>query len=227
MSNKHFENIDIDLPKDLQIGVLDNHNLALLINFKRETNRLDYKETFLTTDKKHEQDFSKDISALANIGGGYLVVGVNDKKIPVGINTEVEKKLDPTRFSQIISKYLSPSLSLSTYIGTYSFNKKDLRIALLYISEFEKRPYIIKDTFTYYDSRKKCDVSNLYKGTIYVRKHSSSQLLDSDSWEELLERYYLKILQKRRNISQKEREDIFKLERKTFFDKMYSELNKK
>ncbi len=227
MENR-FENIDIDLPKEIQIGILDDANLALLVNFKRETNRVDYKETFYKNDKKLQQDFSKDISALANIGGGYLVIGVDNKKLPVGISPEIEKDLDPTIISKIFSKYISPTINLHTYVGNFLYKKKKLRIGIIYVPEFEKRPHIIKETFTYYDQQKNVDVTNLYKGTIYVRKHTSSQPLDSDSWEELLERFYLKLTKIRRGeISREEREDVFNLERNVFFNKIYSELGKK
>lgn len=227
MSNSENKNDDLpDLPKGLQLGILDDNNLSLLVKFKRETNRLDYKSTFTISDKKNSYEFSKDISAFSNVGGGYLVIGVESKIHQViGINTQVERNLDPTKISQTISRYISPSINLHTYVGNFQENETDYRIGLIYIPEFKRRPHFINGTYSYKNSTKNKDIIRLHEGTIYVRRQSASKPIDVDSWEELLERYYEKMLKIRKfDFGEKERKELFNLDRKTFFEKAYREL---
>lgn len=222
-----FKNINIDLPKVVQIGVLDDNNLASLIEFKRETNRIDYKETLLYFDNKSIHELCKDISSFSNIGGGYMVIGVNNDKIPIGIDKNVEKNLDPTKLSQTISKYISPSIELHTFIGDYKYKGSSLRIGLIFVPEFEKRPHFINNSYSYKDSSTGKEVCNLHRGTIYVRQHAASKPIDGDSWEELLERFYLKNGKlKKKEFDYHESENVFDLGREDFFDKIYKELEK-
>ena len=215
-----------NLPKGLQWGVLDDNNLFLLVNFKRETNKLDYKITFNISEKKNVYDFVKDVSAFANVGGGYLVIGVEPKNYKViGINKEVERNLDPTRISQTLSKYICPSINLHTYVGDYKEHNKNYRIGLIYIPEFSKRPHFINGNYSYKNEEKNKDIVCLHEGTIFVRTQSASKPINTDSWEELLERYYQVTLNQRKiNFGKKEKLDLFNLDRKTFFEKTYKEL---
>ena len=226
MSNSKSNNFD--LPQGLQIGILDDVNLLLLVEHRRETNRLDYKITFSTSNKKACHEFCKDASAFANIGGGYLVIGVEPYTYKViGITKHVEKDIDPTKISQTLSKYISPSIELNTYVGNYKEDSKEFRIGLIYIPEFKRRPYFINGTFSYEDKKKNKEIISLHEGTIYVRRQSASKHIDADSWEELLERYYDKVRKTRNDdFGKKISEELFELDRKTFFKKGHEWLKK-
>ncbi len=221
------KNEDIDYPRGLQVGVLDDKNLSLLVSFKRETNRVDYKSTFSASNKKTCQEFSKDVSAFSNVGGGYIVIGIEPKaREVIGINEKTQSDLDPTKISQTLSKFISPPINLHTYVGKFENNKgKSIGVGLIYIPEFRSRPHIINGNYSYRDGSK--DKPSLHAGTIYVRRHSATKPIDTDSWEELLERYYEKAF-KLRNIywKEKESEELFDLERKVFFKKAFKELSK-
>ena len=55
----------LELPSRLELGVLDEDNLKLLVDFKRETNRLDYKLEYPTS-KEHFYEIVKDVCAFLN-----------------------------------------------------------------------------------------------------------------------------------------------------------------
>lgn len=217
MNNQEDEKLD--LPKGLQIGVLDNVNLQLLVEFGRETNRVDYKLTFSASNKRTCHEFSKDISAFANIGGGYMVIGVEPAtNKPIGITPEVERDLDPTKISQAVSKYITPAITLQTYPGDYKEDDKNIRLGLIYICGFKKRPHFINGTYSYRDERQGVDIISLREGTVYVRRQSASKPIDADSWEELLERFYDK-MQKKRKGRDYDNQELLSLEREEFFRK--------
>lgn len=217
---------DKDLPQGLQIGVLDDKNLCMLVEFRRETNKLDYKSTFNISDKKTCHDFSRGASALSNTGGGYIVVGVEPKAHrAIGIDRRTEKNLDPTRISQAISRFISPSIDLHTYVGDYTTKEGNLRIGLIYVPEFKRRPHFINGDYDYLDKRTDERTQSLREGTIYVRRHSASKPIDSDSWEELLERYYTRTLRLRETAkTETDSDGLFELDRKEFFERAFKEL---
>jgi hypothetical protein len=214
-----------ELPQGLQIGVLDDANLALLVEF-RETDRLDFKSTISISDKKSCQELSKDVSALSNTLGGYIVVGVSDRpRGVVGIRPSVEKILDPTTISQAVSRYISPAITVQTYVGDYRSNDGDFRIGLIYVPEFRKRPHFIPKTSGYQDQKTSDHKVGLRAGTIYVRRQAASQPIDPDSWERLLDRYFLRAL-RIRQIEEAEigGKQLFALDRKSFIRQAFKEL---
>lgn len=94
---------------------LDYSDLVRLIEDRvAEGKTIDYKRATYSSDDESKIELLRDISAFANTLGGFLVIGIIDKKgFPeeiVGIevdNVDQEKR----RLSQIIQKGLEPSLS--------------------------------------------------------------------------------------------------------------------
>lgn len=67
-------------------GDMSKDAIRYLINCRGECAWLDYKEALNLEDDKSLCDFAKDILALKNVGGGYIIIGVQDKTWrPIGI----------------------------------------------------------------------------------------------------------------------------------------------
>lgn len=211
-----LESKDINLPQMIYPGELNDGVIHHLIKFNRETNQLDFKLTFSISDKDKCFQYAKDCTAFANIGGGYLVIGVEPHTHRVvGIDESVKKSLDPTRVSQTISKYVSPDINLHTYVGKHN----NCSIGLIYVPSFKKRPHFIKKDFHVNHN------TVLHAGTIYIRRDTATKTINEDSWEELLERYYEKTHYSRDiSVKRSPESDPFDLEREQFFKILYKEL---
>jgi tetratricopeptide (TPR) repeat protein len=72
-------------------GDMSKDAMRYLLDCRGECEWLDYKEDLNLGDEKHLCDFTKDVLALKNVGGGFLIIGVEDKTWrPIGLNTELQ-----------------------------------------------------------------------------------------------------------------------------------------
>lgn len=77
-------------------GDLSLDGLRYLLNCRAECEHLDYKSKISFEDDHSAIELVKDLVAMKNIGGGYLIVGVEDKTwkpIGIGSSTELDSKL--------------------------------------------------------------------------------------------------------------------------------------
>lgn len=211
---------DLELPTGIDVGILNDINLKLLVEFGKETNRVEYKLSY-PVNNEHLYEIVKDVSAFLNIGGGYIVVGVNRELNPIGIKKEDEKYLDPTKLSEIISKYISPSTHLNIYIGNYKLKSENIRVAIIYIPSFQNRPHIINNDYTYKDEKKKKDITALHQGTIYIRRQSSSQPCDPDSWELLVNSIQNQFIKAN---SKKEYTGLMEIDRESLYQNLFEDI---
>lgn len=84
----------------------------------REQSDLDYKATaydFSNEDKRFE--LAKDICAMANSGGGWIICGLGEKaEVPTGFS---QLRLDPkaeTKIRELIEKRIEPTLQIDTFV---------------------------------------------------------------------------------------------------------------
>jgi predicted HTH transcriptional regulator len=64
-----------------------------LLDSPCETANLDFKETLDLTNSRDRVELAKDVLAMANSGGGHIVVGVEDVTRQVGISEEAPAAL--------------------------------------------------------------------------------------------------------------------------------------
>jgi predicted HTH transcriptional regulator len=75
------------LQRMLSEGDLSSDALMTLLSFRAECEWLDFKAALDLTHDKQLCDFAKDVLAMRNTGGGYIVVGVRDATWePVGMD---------------------------------------------------------------------------------------------------------------------------------------------
>lgn len=60
-------------------GDMSMDAIRYLLGCRGECEWLDYKETLSLENEKELCDFARDVLAIKNVGGGYIVVGVEDK----------------------------------------------------------------------------------------------------------------------------------------------------
>src|SRR6266446_4209950 len=77
--------MNMDVAKELSI-----ERLRELLNAPCEMERLDFKETLDLSSGRAYAELAKDVLAMANSGGGHIVVGIADTtRQPVSISDEV------------------------------------------------------------------------------------------------------------------------------------------
>lgn len=91
-----------------------------------ESRHLELKQTLASSGQKKREHWVKllaETASMANAGGGYILFGVSDDGVLVGISDGVVEMLDPTRFQDQVNRY-SPNCSLSTQLTTTEYYGK-------------------------------------------------------------------------------------------------------
>lgn len=72
---------------------------------KRESKTLDFKATIDLESTRDWGEVVKDMVAMANSGGGVIVVGVDDRGLLSGADVSALAQLDPAKITDKVSKY--------------------------------------------------------------------------------------------------------------------------
>jgi len=148
-----------------------------------ETPGFDYKERLELETKEGCACLAKDIIAMANWGGGTIVVGFRESEpgqfTPIGVDVAKLPLFEPTRLNKAISEFLDPSVSVSVRRvadGKHIF-------AVLNIPG-------ITDTIIF--AKKENPHASLYKGRIYSRtsRMESAELQSADEVRRLIARLH-------------------------------------
>ena len=94
---------------------MDNPELRELVDAPRERLDVEYKTWLDLTDNETRAKLARHLCALANIGGGYLVFGVNDDMTSAGTCPSVVGPYDQDTLSSIIKRYLKPAFQVAVY----------------------------------------------------------------------------------------------------------------
>ena len=164
-------------------GDLSLDALRYLVECHGECEWLDYKEHLSLEDEKGLCDFTKDVLAMKNVGGGYIVVGVRDKTWePVGLADELP--YDSKLLADKVHKCCG--IRLDIYIVHHELYISGSRktFGLIYVRSSKKRskrraPTLVNKDFA---PKKK---HGLRRGDIFARKTDSTVKVTSQ--EELIE----------------------------------------
>jgi len=142
---------------------------------------LDYKESLDLSTREGRATLAKDVIAMANYGGGTMVIGVAEKMpgkfVPVGLTPEQVNALEVTRVNRALGEYIDPIVHVSVKrarLGTREF--VILRVP--------------GATDTLLLAVRQNDVAGLYPGRIYTRNNAceSAEIRDSSELRSLLAR---------------------------------------
>jgi hypothetical protein len=104
------------LPRKDEGKARRSHRLCGLIHRGFESKDLDYKGPILwdESDKPACCELVKDVLALANTKGGFIVIGVSEKEEgfePVGLNEDQLASFETTRFNTFLQNYVDPPIN--------------------------------------------------------------------------------------------------------------------
>jgi schlafen family protein len=173
---------------------LSEEAIRRIVEHAEEDLLVDFKESFNPDNEKCWIDIAIDAMAFANTLGGYLVFGVEDKTYKkLGLSDEVCAALcDIKVVNEKISRSIRPQFrnvrSKPCEIG-------GIKLVVLFIPPTLDRTHIVEDDLKITTSGAPPRVL-VKKGTIYVRKSGSNQIMMSDDLEELLSRRANRIKEK-------------------------------
>lgn len=150
---------------------------------KRESKYVEFKEKL---DINQLQDWCaiiKGIVAMANSGGGYILIGVKKDGTPSGWDTTSVLNLDPAQITDKIAKYTGEQFA---DFDIQEVTKSDHRLVALYVHGVSvPMVFIQSGNYDIGDGRQKTAFT---KGTIYFRHGAKSEPGNSRDLRECIER---------------------------------------
>jgi len=139
-------------------------------NAKRESKHIEFKEKFDPASNEDWCEIVKDIVALANSGGGCILIGVKNNGMPSGVDLSAVERLDPAQITDKIAKYTGEQFS---DFEIKEFNKKGYKVIALLIGK-TSYPMVFTRPGTYQVEQGKQKTA-FAKGTIYFRHGAKSE----------------------------------------------------
>lgn len=166
---------------------LSKDALLYLINCRAECEWLDYKKQLNFDIEKQLCDFAKDVVAMKNSGGGYIVIGVEDKTWkPIGIESEVP--CDAKMLRDKVRKATGLDLDVNIVHHILEITNSRRLFALIFIHASKKRSKRRTPSLIKYDYRPS-EPYGLRRGEIYARDLDSTVKIDKqEQLEDLLDR---------------------------------------
>ena len=130
----------------------------------------------------------KHILGMANVGGGWIVIGYSDDTLQVDHNhsQEVAATYDTTRLSAAVDKYThgDRGIRLAVFMGIHP--KTQLPHPIIEVQGFERTPFICRSTKGVSDANQPI----LQTGKVYIRRPgaATSEIHTPSEWEDLLKR---------------------------------------
>ncbi len=139
-------------------------------NAKKESKYLDFKEKFDINQTQDWCEIIKDIVAMANSGGGCILIGARNDGTPYGWDVTPLLNLDPAQITDKIAKYTGEQYA-DFYIK--KIKKNDHRLVALLVHSVSI-PMIFIQPGTYDNGNGKQKTA-FAKGTIYFRHGAKSE----------------------------------------------------
>lgn len=149
-----------------------------------EEREVDYKQAMhwdTKLDKKGCERISKGIIAMANSGGGYIVIGIKEengilKQDPLSV--EQLSSWESTKLSTFVNNIITPS-NLKLKLYTYPYNKPEY--VIIKIDSFEVQPFLVKQAN-----------SCMEPHHVYCRNDNkeSAPISSPEGWSELFEKTF-------------------------------------
>jgi hypothetical protein len=160
-----------------------------------ESKEIEFKSSFDPKDELHVLNIVREIVAIANSGGGYIVFGVDNSGNPTGDDLKI-LQWDPAKITDQINKYTSVQFC---GFEIQRAEKDGKQVAVMKIEEVNP-PLVFTKEGEYTDrtdpSRKKCA---FHRGTIYYRHGTKTEPGDQndirESYDRFLERRRKKVIE--------------------------------
>lgn len=163
---------------------MPNEDLTELVAGKSEDLSIEYKAWIETGDARVQAKLARHFAALSNHGGGYLVIGVDDRsREPQGETQIARSFFSQDALAGIARKYLEPCPSLRVE----EVERGGVRYPVVIVPPHQGRPVIAIKDGPQDEQGKRVGIA---QGNIYIRAPGpeSRAIRTADEWNGLLER---------------------------------------
>lgn len=166
-------------------GRTDGEKLLELLN-EPEQKHLDHKQELDFDHQKSKLDFAKDVIAIGNVGGGYLLIGTTNEGAPcVTVGTFDRSVFDAAKLNDRVRKYTDRSAHLVSQIHEHEGHE----IVLIYIPAPQSALPVPMSTDGQYKDPSGKPKHVFREGDLPVRGTAQNEPLRYEHWEELLARH--------------------------------------
>jgi hypothetical protein len=140
-----------------------------------------------------DDDFSlkliRHIQGMANVGGGWLVIGFEDANPPTpdpGHSELTRQSYDPTPVNKVANSYVEKGQQLSIDVYFETHPNTGLGYPVIRVRGFERLPYVCRSTKNASDTGKEI----LRQGSVYVRRPGAETVAISrpEDWDAMISR---------------------------------------
>ncbi len=171
---------------------MNDPEIIAIIRNSSETRNIDFKRAMHWTESTKCARFEilRDVAALANAGGGFIVFGRNEPNFTTGTMSDAQvASFDPTKINNLVHQYLGPRIECQVETEIIEGDQ----IVVLRVPEFETSPLI-------FTSEGRCNQEGCRKSPLFNRadifmrtkSQSSEKISDADDMRDLLKRGMLK-----------------------------------
>jgi hypothetical protein len=160
-----------------------NDLLIQALDDKAESDKVDFKEMFDVSSKADWCELIKDIVAMANSGGGILLIGINDMGQPSGCDVTKFLDSDPADITNKLFSFTGKHFGNFTII---SAQKENQTIAALVVGR-TSMPLVFIKTGDYLDRNGK-QKQAFTNGMVYFRHGAKSEPCTSDDLQQFVTR---------------------------------------
>ncbi len=154
---------------------------TLIDNKERESSILEYKQE-ITGSEHEKKELSKDVSAMANTEGGYLIIGIKEKDGQAASITGTSKLIgrQPVELwlENILITNVRPKVSIKPKVIPINTNQ-DKVIVIVYIPQSSRRPHMVIA-----EGRNSYYVRHNYQATYADEHEVRSMFLESKTSED-------------------------------------------
>jgi predicted HTH transcriptional regulator len=147
-----------------------------------ELDELDFKQTFNPDSAGDWLELTKDIVAISNSGGGFVLIGCLDNGHAVGVDQHLTSCLDPALLADKVYRYTGVHLS---GLRTISCRKETKTLTAVQIPAAEfPMPFTKVGTYAIEANKQRTAFS---QGTLYFRHSAKSEPANSDDLRKFVE----------------------------------------
>jgi len=171
------------------VSDLEYSDIVYLVNIQKEPEgyHLDYKGEIGHPDKS-KKELSKDISSFGNTDGGYLIIGVEEKKhIITGIEPNILSKPIDEWLNQVLSTNIDPPMFYYDP-KVIPIPESDKVIVVIHVPESLKKPHMVSETHQYYIRINKSSVPTTHN---QIKEMFESSRRRYDEYQDFLHRKHI------------------------------------
>ena len=157
-----------------------------LLTSPGERQDVEYKASIpFAADSEFGLKLVKHILGMANIGGGWIVIGHQDDTLQPDPNhsEKVTHTYDPTPLSAVVKKVVAPGQTVRLVVHKEMNPRTGLVYPIIRVEGFERTPFICRST-------KPDSNPVLQQGKVYIRRPGAetTEIQTPEDWDELLKR---------------------------------------